>query len=398
MLLLGTPSAGQAQGAPGGSISIAGEVGPRAYTSKLDPLAVGKFEEYRDFRAKDNASVLLEQLLVKYAPADSFGFYSLSARKLFDRDGSAWLLAKRPGLYDFQVRWDRIPHTYSTTARSPGDELGNPGFNTLPAVRPDSNAWRNAPYIGRIRNQVDPIKATLALTPNENADFKAEYTHIAKDGGIPRSISFAGSQGPQREYVSPIDQTVQNAQLSQGYTSGDRSKSDVLPFIKSYQVNVSYAYSRFNNAIKSTMVDNPQLSVSSFSNGTATARVSLEPSNSAHTAAANGALLLPMRTRLMGSVTSSWARQNDPFFPQTSNDSLARSPFYSLVSSYSRPSLDGKMRTSTYALSATTHPVDNLTVTGRYRNFDLSNQTAPFRIGAMVVSDQQVVPGDSQTL
>ncbi|MGE5732886.1 MAG: MtrB/PioB family outer membrane beta-barrel protein [Gemmatimonas sp.] len=341
--------------------------------------------------------MLLEQLLVKYAPADSFGFYSLSARKLFDRDGSAWLLAKRPGLYDFQVRWDRIPHTYSTTARSPGDELGNPGFNTLPAVRPDSNAWRNAPYIGRIRNQVDPIKATLALTPNENADFKAEYTHIAKDGGIPRSISYAGSSGPQREYVSPIDQTVQNAQLSQGYTSGDRSKSDVLPFIKSYQVNVSYAYSRFNNSIKSTMVDNPQLSLSSFSNGTATARVSLEPSNSAHTAAANGALLLPMRTRLMGSVTSSWARQNDPFFPQTSNDSLARSPFYSLVSSYSRPSLDGKMRTSTYALSATTHPVDNLTVTGRYRNFDLSNQTAPFRIGAMVVSDQQVVPGDSQT-
>ena len=63
------------------------------------------------------------------------------------------------------------------------------------------------------------------------------------------------------------------------------------------------------------MVDSPQLSVSSFTNGTATARVSLEPSNSAQTAAANAAILLPMRTRLTGSVTGSWARQNDPFSP-----------------------------------------------------------------------------------
>jgi hypothetical protein len=170
-----------------------------------------------------------------------------------------------------------------------------------------------------------------------------------------------------------------------------------MPFIKSYQVNVSYAYSRFNNAIKSTMVDNPQVSVNTFSSGAATSRVSLEPSNSAQTAAANGAMLFPMRTRLMGSVTTSWARQNDAFLPQTSNDSLVRDPNYGLVSSYSRPSLDGRMRTTTYMLSATTHPVDKLTVTGRYRNFDQSNQTAPFRIGAMVVSDRTVTVADSQT-
>jgi hypothetical protein len=124
--------------------------------------------------------------------------------------------------------------------------------------------------------------------------------------------------------------------------------------------------------------------------------VSLEPSNSAQTAAANGAILLPMRTRLMGSVASSWARQNDPFLPQTSNDSLARDPNYGLVSSYSRPSLDGRIRTSTYTFSGTTHPVNNLTVTARYRNFDLSNSTAPFGIKAMVVSDRTVTLADSE--
>jgi MtrB/PioB family decaheme-associated outer membrane protein len=396
MLSIGIPFAGHAQGAPSGKVSIAGEFGPRTYTSQLDPLAIGKFEEYRDLRAKDKTSVLFEQLFMKYAPADSFGFYNISARKLFDRDQTIGLLAKRPGLYDFQLRWDQIPHTYSTSARSPGNELGTPGFNTLPALRPDSNAWRNGAYVGPIRNQVDPIKASLALTPNKNLDFKADYTHIAKSGGIPRSISFSGSSGPQREFVSPIDQTINDVRLSQGYASGERAATDVLSFIKSYQANVSYGYSGFNNSIKSTMVDNPQLSVASFANGTNTARVSLEPSNSAQTVGANGAVLLPMRTRFMGSVASIWARQNDPFFPQTSNDSLARDPNYSLVSSYTRPSLDALMRTTTYMLSATTHPVDKLTLTGRFKNFDQSNKTAAFGIRAMIVSDRTVTLADSE--
>lgn len=396
LLTLAIPAAGQAPAKARGNLAVAGEVGPRTYTSRPDSLAFGKFEEYRDMRARDATSPLFEQLFVGYTPADSFGIYSLSARKLFDRDQSVWLLAKRPALYDLQVRWDGIPHTYSTTARSPGIEFGNPGVNRLPLVRPDSFAWRAAPYIGPIRNQVDPLKTTLVLTPTEKLDFKAEYTHIARNGGIPRSISFAGSGGPQREYVSPIDQSINDARISQGFTTGDRSHSSVLPFIKNAQANVSYAYSQFDNAIKSTLVDNPQLAISSFTSGTATARVSLEPSNSAQTAAANAAVLLPLRTRVSGSLSSSWSRQDDPFLPQTSNDTLARDPNYGLVSSYVRPSLDGRARTSTYMVSATTHPLNRLTFMARHRNFDLSNQTAPFAIKAMVVSDRSIALADSE--
>jgi MtrB/PioB family decaheme-associated outer membrane protein len=404
MLAIGTPSAGRTQAAPTptstpkptSTITVAGEIGPRSYPSKLDPLAIGKFEEYRDMRARNDVSPLIEQLLLKYTPADSFSTYSLSARKLFDRDQSMWLEARHPGSYDFQLRWDRIPHTYSSTARSPGDELSNPGFNTLPAVRPDSNAWRNAPYIGAIRNQLDAVKASLTLTPNTNLDFKADYTRIGKKGGIPRSISFSGSTGPQREFVSPIDQTINDVRLSQGFASGDRSDSEALSFIKSYQVNVSYAYSQFQNALSSTMVDNPQLSVSSPTNGTATARVSLEPDNSAQTASATAAILFPLRTRVTGSVTTSWSRQNDAFLAQTSNDSLKKDLNYGLVGTLLRPSLEGKAQTQTYNISATTHPISRLTLRGRYRSFDLSNQTPPFSIKAMVVSDRSVALADSE--
>jgi MtrB/PioB family decaheme-associated outer membrane protein len=396
--LLSVATAARAQLPPpaAGSIAVAGELGPRSYLTRPDSLSIGKFEEYRDPGAAHKSSALLEQLFVRFTPADTFSVYSFSARNLLYRDQSAWLLAKKPGAYDFQVRWDRIPHTYSTTARSPGNEFGTPGFNTLPAIRPDSNAWRNAPYIGPIRNQVDPIKASLALTPNQYIDFKADYTHISKNGGMPRSISFSGSSGPQREYVSPIDQSINDARISQGFTSGDRPPGGALSFIKSYQANLSYAYSRFDNAIRSTMVDNPQLSVSSFASGTATARVSLEPSNFSQTAGANGSMLLPLRTQIMAAITTSWARQDDRFFPQTSNDSLARDPNYNLVSRYSRASLDGRMRTSTYMLSATTHPISGLTVVARYRSFDLSNQTPAFSIPAMIVSDRTVTLADSE--
>jgi hypothetical protein len=73
VLLIGTPRAGRAQAAPKPTIVFAGEVGPRYYDSKLDPLAIGKFEEYRDMRARDGLSPLFEQLLLKWTPADTFG-------------------------------------------------------------------------------------------------------------------------------------------------------------------------------------------------------------------------------------------------------------------------------------------------------------------------------------
>jgi len=203
-LTWGLPVTGMAQAKQTrGTFTAAAEIGARAFTTEPSAQDKGKFEEYRDLRA----GPVVEQLLLKYTPADSFGVYSISARNLFYRDQSVWLQAMRPGTYDFQVRWDRIPHTYSTTARSPGVE-NTPGFNTLPVPRPDSLAWRNSPYLSAVRSQWDPIKVSLGLTPTDKLDFKADYLRIAKSGGIPLSMSFSGSSGPSREFVAPIDQTM----------------------------------------------------------------------------------------------------------------------------------------------------------------------------------------------
>jgi MtrB/PioB family decaheme-associated outer membrane protein len=394
MLALGPPALAMAQG----TVTVAGTVGVRDYTKDPDSLTKGKFEEYRDMHAgqKSPASLVLEQGLVRYTPADSFGVYQLGMRNLLDRDQSLWLMAKQPGNFDFQLRWDRIPHTYSTTARSPGNET-NPGFNTLPIPRPDSTAWKNAPYVGAIRSQWDPVKASLSLTPSDKFDFKAEYTHIDKNGGMPGSVSFNGAAGPTREFVAPIDQTIDDIRLSQGFASGDRSKKTSAAFIKSYSVQASYAYSHFENALSSVMVDNPQLGASSPTLGAATSRVSLAPSNSAHTGVLTGAITLPMRTRVMATISESWQYQNAQFVPQTSNDSLSKVANFGLVSTLPRTSLDGMARTSVLNFSVNSHPTDRLTVSAKYRNFDYSNQTDPFHVKAMVINDRTVTPADSLT-
>lgn len=391
ILALCTPVTGAAQGTPSGSFNVAGELGARSYTRAVDSLAIGKFQEYRDLRAGQTTSPILEQLLLSYVPGDSIGRYSLTGRRLFDRDQSVFLLAKRPGAYDFQIHWDKVLHTYSTTARSPGIE-NTPGFNTLPIPRPDSLAWRNAPYIGAVMSQWDPVKATLALTPDKQADFKADYTYIGKRGGLPNSISFNGSSGPQREYVSPIDQTMNDITVSQSFTSDALVTSS---FLKNWQVMGSYGYSRFTNHLSSVMVDNPLNSVNTFANGPATSRVSLAPSNSAQMGSLVASALFPMRTRVSASLNASWARQNDAFLPQTNNDSLARDPNYGLVSPLPRASLDGQTRTTTFNVTATTHPTSKLTLAGRFRNHDFSQQTQPFKIQAMVISDRSISAADS---
>lgn len=395
-IAVGVPVSGAAQGTPtapppAGGLTTAAEVGFRSFTKEPSALDKGKFEQYNSTQA----GPVLERLRFAYTPADSFGVYQFVYRRPGDRDQGAWLQAKRPGVFDFQIKWERLQHTYSTDAHSPGVENNPMGFNTLPTPRPDSTAWRNAPYIGDIRTVWDPMKMSLGLTPSPNADFLAEYLRTAKLGGIPNSMSFNGSSGPQREFVSPINQTTSEFRLSQSFASSELKRPDYYSPIKNYQFTVAYEYSRFQNAINSVMVDNPQLSVSSPTLGAATSRLSVAPNNSAHTVSFVGAVSLPFRSRLTGAVTGSWQYQNDLFLPQTNNDSLKNDPNYGLVSTNARPSLDGKVTTRTLNLGLTTHPLDKLTLAARYRNYDYKNNTDIFHIKAMVVSDRTVTLADS---
>jgi hypothetical protein len=143
-------------------------------------------------------------------------------------------------------------------------------------------------------------------------------------------------------------------------------------------------------------VDNPQQSINTFAAGAASGRVSFAPDNAAQTGTVTGGLTLPAHTRITGTALSTWMTQNDLFLPQTSNDSLARDPNFALTT-LPRRSLDGHERLSMVNVSATSRPIDRLTLLARYRNFERTDQTAFFHLGALIVSDRTVTPADSET-
>jgi hypothetical protein len=396
VLVWGAPTTGRAQAKQTrGTFTAAAEAGVRTFMDEPKPVDKGKFEEYRSLPA----GAVLNRAVLSYIPADSFGVYQLVARRVGQLDQSIWLQATRPGSYNFQLQWDRLQHIYSSTARSPGDEGRSAlGFNTLPSPRPDSTAWKNAPYIGNVRSTWDPIKASLALSPSDHLDFKAEFLHIGKKGGLPKSISYSGSSGPTREYVSPIDESMNNFRVSQSFASGERAAGSILgDIIKSYQATVSYEYSRYVNNVSSAMVDNPQLSTPAITGtptGTNTARVSLAPDNAAQTASFVGAVSLPFRTRVTGSLNASWQTQNEAFLPQFNNSALAADPNAGLLANL-RPSLEGKVKLATVNFAATSHPIDRLTLAAKYRNHSYGNETAQGHIRAMAISDRSIALADS---
>src|SRR5512141_690368 len=159
VMAVAVPAASQAPAKKtSGTFTAAAEFGARAFTAEPADSNKGKLEEYRSLPA----GALLERARLEYLPADGYGTYQLTLRRLGQLDQSMWLQASRPGLYSFNVRYDRIPHLYSSTGHSPGNEgAAALGFNTLPTPRPDSLAWRNSPLIGNIRTIWSPIRATL---------------------------------------------------------------------------------------------------------------------------------------------------------------------------------------------------------------------------------------------
>ena len=368
----GTPQ-GAAKGSGPGTVSGAAEVGGRAFVNPLTDQQLGKFDEYRDLRTGG----VLQQLLLGYTPRDSFSVYRLVARDLLQRDQSMWLQAMRPGTFDFNARWDRIPHTFSTDGRSLGTTTA-PGVYTLPVPRPDSNAWRAAPYLAPIRTQWDPVKLSLGITPSESWDFKAEYTRIGKLGNRPMGMAFGGSSNPSREILEPIDQTVQDVRVSQGYAAKNRR----------FQVSASWDVSHFQNAFSSVQSDNPQQAANTAAAGAAVGRTALSPSNSANTGIFTGSLNLPAHTRVVATVSHSWMKQDAPFIANTTNTLLASV-------TVPRSSLGGDVQTSMMNASLTSRPTQDLSLSARLRSFDYKNNTPPLAMPQLVINDRSLAAGDT---
>jgi hypothetical protein len=358
-----------------GTPSIGAEIGARTFPSEPVSRELGKFLEYRDVPS----GLLFERLSIGWVPADSFRYFNATVRHAGQADQQATLRLSEPGAWDVQVKWDRVPHLFSTTARSFGS-FSAPDVMTLPTPRPDTTAWATAaPSIAPVRTAWDAVKAVAAYTASPRWDIKAEITDIGKKGYRPLGMAFGSPGNNFREVQEPIDQRQRDLRLSQSYQTDD------------WQMVAMYSYASFDNAYNSVTSDNPLVTTDSRTAGSSRGRSALAPSNSAHTGVITVAGSLPWRTRVSASGMYSLWKQDAPFIPSTINSQITDVRLDSMPKD-----LEGRAGTAQWYLSATSRPLDALTLTAKLREFRYRDDTELERIPVRIVNDRSVSAGDER--
>lgn len=341
------------------------ELGWRAFVDRPDAQHLAKFEEYRDY----GPGAFLQSVRFGFQPRNARVHYDFTATDALRRDQSLAGRARVAGLFDLRLGWDKIPHTFSTDARlvsgaGTGTDFSLP--STLTRTLADTTAWQTAPFLGPVRSGWDVAQAVLTFTPGTNNDLKVDFTNIAKSGGRPLSMSLNGTS-LFREIVEPLDQSVRDLKLSESYVR------------RRFQVQVAYNLNAFDNANASVSAANPLVATSSTA-GSSVSRAGLAPSNLAQTFTVAGGLNLPFRTRVNSTVSYGRRSQNAPFLPYTSNAALVDPRLANEPAS-----LKGAVTTVLANLTATTRPVRDVSVTGRYRYWDFRDRTPTFTSASMPV-------------
>jgi MtrB/PioB family decaheme-associated outer membrane protein len=372
VLALTTRGAAVAQDTTSGTASASLELGARRFAPGLPGPQLGKFGEYKDLPS----GAVLQQFAARFTPGWNNTEFQVVGRRIGALDQSVWVRGFRPGLFDLQVRSDRIPHTFSTTARALGYEAG-PGIYVLPSVRNDTAALNRSDYLSPIRTMWDPVRVSLAVTPNTRWDMKAEYTRVAKTGGRPMGMAFGSPGNNAREIVEPVDQTTHEIRLSQSYAR-DR-----------FQIAGTYDVSLFKNNLSSVTSDNP-LRATDTTNMSSRGRIALAPSNIARTAIAMGALNLPFRTRVSSTFAYSWWRQDEPLIRATINSAITDPRIAAIPAS-----LGGEVQTSNVSASLSSRPWSPVNLTAHFRSYAYRDHATNDVVPLLVVDDRSISPADS---
>ena len=359
--------------------NVEGELtlGGRIYIERPPPEERSMFEQYRDLPEAPFGAFRFRF----FRPDESYSL-EFGGFNIWQEDQSYFLSTGRLGLWSFDFEWDQIPHTLSTDARSLYTET-SAGVLSLPTPRPSLPSHNLAPFRD-VRTEWDVARFSVTVTPTLDLDLKAEYTLTQKDGNRPLSMAFGSPGNNFAEFVQPIDQTIHDFRLRASYAG------------QGWQLQGSYALSIFQNGLDSLTAANPCFGLRAAlpagcgndANGApATGRLSVAPNNMAHTIALAGAVTLPMRTRVSANLSYSLRMQDDSFLPHTNNPALASDPSLALPSS----NLDGIVQTVLFNLNAVSRPLPALTLTAKYRLYDLIDDSDELVFPGHVINDRSIV-------
>jgi MtrB/PioB family decaheme-associated outer membrane protein len=371
-----------------GGFNVEGEVeaGLRYLPDRPAGSERAKFEEYRDF----TQGPFLQGLQLRIFRPDESYSASFSGAKWGQQDQEFALRAGRLGLWEFGFDWDQTPHVFSTNATMLATQVA-PNIFVLPTPRPDLLTYNRGPRLDEISLRWDTARTSFVVTPTPDLELRAEYTRIKKDGERPFGMAFSSPGGNFMEILEPIDQTIHDLRLKASYATD------------TWQLQTGYTFSAFENAFSSVSSDNPCLGLTAAltaaspgcagdANGAQPSGLtSLPPGNQAHTWNLAGGINLPFwRTRITGNFGYSLRFQNDNFLAHTVNAALSGSPVLVLP----QKSLNGVVGTALVNVNATSRPVQPLTLTLKYRMFNLNDMSDEPVFAGHVVNDRTLVTED----
>ncbi|HET7745658.1 MAG TPA: MtrB/PioB family outer membrane beta-barrel protein [Vicinamibacteria bacterium] len=294
----------------------------------------------------------------------------------FGNDGRSWLDEVSPGVYRANADFRDHCATALTNQFAANRTAINFGFlNGL------VSAHGGAPYAYDVQLLRERGRVDVDLARGKPVDVTFSYARDRRDGNRPFGTSFGF--GNVVETPEPIDFLTQDVSARAELT---RSWGVVRGILR---------YNWFDNRITSVTFETPfrlvdSTHASAYSapssttvDGAAVGRLALAPSNDSVSGSVGGVFKLPRRTRFTADVTvGRWTQNETPFLPYSTNtaitgiDEVTHATFpVTAVSSLPATRLDGKADVLSMSYNLTSRPVDNLTLTARYRSYDLDNKT-----------------------
>lgn len=430
----------------GGKAIVSGEINAGVQQTKIDGTKE-KFEEYRDVQQ----GFLLHDIRFKIDSVDSPYYLDIKVKNPVQENEFYNLKGGMHGKYNYNIFYDSIPHNFGSGKLLLND-VGGGRFRIGDTIQQQLEANE---VLRSQRLTYDPVTGTpLGVTNTASGAFinPADAQNLALDAGMTdivnnlydsaATVKFGlkrGKTGFAFDYglfesmklwtkVSN-EQRTGTRRISAGTyerynngntitTSGVGNRAHIVDYFqtagielpetidyrttslsvgtsfykKNWLVDAEYAFTNFENKIKSLIWDNPF----SLTSDTATAanntagnpfnrgrsalgQLSLVPDSQSHDFTLSGSLELPLHSKLSGTISYGWITQDESFLPYTLNDAILASNVAGTpaATTLSRPqdNLNGKVATFSQSYQLTSKPVEPLAVTLRYRYYDYDNKS-----------------------
>jgi MtrB/PioB family decaheme-associated outer membrane protein len=274
----------------------------------------------------------------------------------------------KQGRYDFELFYDRIPHSIWDTTATPYRGVGSTDL-TLPAGWVDAGSTGGMTALdGSLRSvEVGFDRDRYGVAGRywllENTEFKIDYRRDQRDGTRAQLASF-GSVSAQLPV--PVDDATDRLDATLRYQGAG------------WFLQAGYSGSIYDTKAASLRWDNP---FNAMVPGADVGQMALPPDNQYHEFGASGGWYgLPWNTTVAVSVASGKGTQDTGFLPYTINPTLATDPLPAR-------NLDGEMKVQRADLTVSSRPIDRLRLRGSVAWDERDNDTRQRAYTSIVHTD-----------